>query len=135
MATILLTWELGGGLGHLVNLVPLARRFCESGHRVFAALRDMSRAETLFAGMGVSYLRALVKLRRDEDRFDPPRTFPHILHNSGYGRDAATFLRTAVHQILVVLEQTQIAGLVGLIEVDGADEVASHARVEIRPTP
>jgi len=92
MATVLLTWELGGGLGHLVDLAPLAKGLRESGHRVFAALRDLSRAETLFAGTGVSYLQAPIKTRRHEDRFDPPRTFPHILHNSGFG--TANELRT-----------------------------------------
>jgi UDP:flavonoid glycosyltransferase YjiC (YdhE family) len=37
MATILLTWELGAGLGHLVNLLPLARGLLQRGHRVYAA--------------------------------------------------------------------------------------------------
>jgi len=92
MATILLTWELGGGLGHLVNLEPLAKGLSQRGHRVFAALRDLSRAKTLFAGMDVSYLQAAIKTRRDANRFDPPRTFPHILNNSGFG--SASELRT-----------------------------------------
>ena len=44
MARILLTWELGGGLGHLMNLRPLAEGLTRRGHRVVAALRDLSSA-------------------------------------------------------------------------------------------
>jgi UDP:flavonoid glycosyltransferase YjiC (YdhE family) len=39
MSTILLTWELGGGLGHLVNLLPLARELSQRGNRVFAPVK------------------------------------------------------------------------------------------------
>ena len=44
MATILLTWELGGGLGHLANLGPIAGLLTDRGHRVCAALRHPSSA-------------------------------------------------------------------------------------------
>lgn len=44
MATVLVTWELGGGLGHLLPLEPLVRGLSERGHRVAVALRDLSRA-------------------------------------------------------------------------------------------
>jgi hypothetical protein len=85
MATILLTWELGGGLGHLLNLLPLARGLCQRGHRVFAALRDLSKAAKVFAGLDVSFLQAPHKTRKADRPIDPPRTFTHILHNSGLG--------------------------------------------------
>jgi len=48
MATILLTWELGGGLGHLINLFPLAQGLSQRGHRVYAAVQDIGRAERAF---------------------------------------------------------------------------------------
>jgi hypothetical protein len=38
--TILFCWELGGGLGHLMQMLPLADDLVKSGHRVFVALRD-----------------------------------------------------------------------------------------------
>ncbi len=85
MATVLLTWELGGGLGHLVRLQPLAKGLCDRGHRVFVALRDLSRAEQVFGGVQVSYLQAPFKTRKANHRIDPPRTFAHILHNIGFG--------------------------------------------------
>jgi UDP:flavonoid glycosyltransferase YjiC (YdhE family) len=63
MATILLTWELGGGMGHLANLAPLARGLAERGHRVTAALSDLSRAHRAFAGVPVAFFQAPHRLR------------------------------------------------------------------------
>jgi hypothetical protein len=85
MATIFLTWELGGGMGHLVNLAPLARGLRRAGHRVVAALRDLSRAERMFGGLGLVYFQAPVKTRPTPDLIQPQRSLPHILHNSGFG--------------------------------------------------
>ena len=34
MARILLAWELGGGLGHVTRLEPLARELVRQGHDV-----------------------------------------------------------------------------------------------------
>jgi len=41
---IVLTWELGGGLGHMMNLRPLAAELVARGHEVFIAAGDLSRA-------------------------------------------------------------------------------------------
>ncbi len=68
----------------MVNLLPFAEGLRKAGHRVFAALRDLSRAEKMYAGLGLSYLQAPVKTRRPDDSIDPPRSFPHILHNCGF---------------------------------------------------
>ena len=76
MATVLLTWELGGGSGHLVNLLPLAKGLAGKGHRVFAALRDLSQVNRMFAGLEVSYLQAPHKTRSSGNAIDPPRSFP-----------------------------------------------------------
>ncbi|MCA9246609.1 MAG: hypothetical protein KDA42_05820, partial [Planctomycetales bacterium] len=83
MATILIAWELGGGLGHLSMLDPPAREWLRRGHRVVAALRDLSRAEEVFAGSGVEYLQSPLRTRRVADPFPSPCTFPQILHNVG----------------------------------------------------
>jgi hypothetical protein len=85
MATALLTWELGGGLGHLMTLLPVARALRERGHRVTAALCDLSCANKVFGGLNVRCLQAPIKTRASGPRFEPPRTFPHILWNSGFG--------------------------------------------------
>ena len=62
MATILFTWELGGGLGHLVPLTPLVRALSDRGHRVFAALNDLNRADVTF-GHGGSRILPHLPLR------------------------------------------------------------------------
>ena len=85
MARILVTWQLGGGLGHLVPLWPLVRGLCERGHRVFAALKDLSRAGAVFGRTGVSYLQAPFRLGRVESHIERPRTFAQILHNVAFG--------------------------------------------------
>ncbi len=38
MSKVLMSWEMGGGLGHLPLLLPLARRLQADGHRVLLAL-------------------------------------------------------------------------------------------------
>ncbi len=85
MATILLTWELGGGMGHLINLLPLARGLRLLGNRVVAALRDLPRAEQVFGGLDLSYFQAPFKIRPGAHAIEPQRCFAHILHNNGFG--------------------------------------------------
>jgi hypothetical protein len=82
MGTALLCWELGSGLGHVVNLLPLARGLREAGHRVVVAMRDLPRAQQVFKCLDVTYLQAPLKRARFGDVADPPRSFPQILHDS-----------------------------------------------------
>ena len=42
--TVLFVWELGGGLGHVMRLAPIANDLVEKGHRVCAALRELTGA-------------------------------------------------------------------------------------------
>jgi len=84
MANVLLAWELGAGLGHLATLAPLVKGLCSRGHRVFAALRDLSRAEGMFPGCDVSFLQAPFHSRRDGRRIDPLRSFAHIMFCNGF---------------------------------------------------
>ena len=75
MVAILLTWELGGGMGHLINLLPLARGLRLRGHRVVAALGDLSRAEQVFEGLGLAFFQAPVKIRPSPHAIEPQRSF------------------------------------------------------------
>ncbi len=94
MAKVLLAWELGAGLGHLMSILPFARELCRQGHQVFLALKDLSQAEKVFAGLDVSYLQAPTQTRTASYQILPPMTFGHILHNIGFGD--ARELRTRV---------------------------------------
>ena len=88
MAKVLLTWELGGGSGHFVNLRPFVYGLEAAGHKVFVALRDPRRAAECWEArrcptsnrpINRTCRGTLSKLRR---------TFAHILHNVGFGDPA-----------------------------------------------
>jgi UDP:flavonoid glycosyltransferase YjiC (YdhE family) len=99
MATVLLTWELGGGLGHLMNLRPVAAELLRRGHRVFAALRDLSLAREILGDSGVVYLQAPFKHQRMQE-IHPCCTFAHILHNIGFSNvDELTTMTGAWRQL------------------------------------
>jgi UDP:flavonoid glycosyltransferase YjiC (YdhE family) len=89
MATILLTWELGGGMGHFVNLRALAGGLVAEGHRVFAALRDVTHPKTVLGTDEVTYLQAPFRTSPPVKPFNPAPTFAHILYNNGFNDDAA----------------------------------------------
>jgi UDP:flavonoid glycosyltransferase YjiC (YdhE family) len=84
MATILLAWELGGGLGHLMKLRPLADVLSQRGHRVVAVVRDLSSARRLLPSPEVVILQAPIKHQRTPE-IEPTCTFAQILHNCGFG--------------------------------------------------
>jgi hypothetical protein len=98
MGTILVAWELGGGLGHLVRARPVVSRLLAAGHKIVAIVRDLARMELVFGDLagsmpgrdacdgasGVScrapqaagaieYCQAPVKLSRGPDPIDPVR--------------------------------------------------------------
>lgn len=67
MSTILFAWELGGGLGHLMQMRPIAHGLLARGHRIAAALKDLFRARQVF-GPDVPLLQAPIP--------KPPATNP-----------------------------------------------------------
>ncbi len=44
MANILLTWEMGAGLGHLTQLLPVGRRLWDEGHHLTIAVQNLDAA-------------------------------------------------------------------------------------------
>ena len=82
MATILYTWELGGGLGHVTRFSPLAKRLAENGHRVVTALRHVRLAKKIFGEL--ECWAAPHMNWPSHDRIDLPCTFTQILHNVGW---------------------------------------------------
>ena len=88
MATILLAWELGGGLGHFMNLRPLADGLLRRGHRVVATLRDLSSARRFLPTPDVAILQAPFK-HQPAREIEPCCTFAQILHNCGFGDSEA----------------------------------------------
>ena len=117
MNMILLTWELGAGMGHLANLAPLAAGFVERGHRVVAALSDLSHADQAFAGLPVSFLQAPSRARPAGRGDNRARTFAHILRDHGFADagelrtrvEAWRNLYESVHPDLVVFDHSPTA--------------------------
>src|SRR5437867_3647358 len=95
MSTIFFCQEQGSGLGHTMQMLPLARGLVEHGHRVFVALRDADGAEAVFAGSGVCYLdaprRNETSPRARRPTFPVTGSFAHVLANVGWDNTRTLF--------------------------------------------
>ena len=95
MATILMAWELGVGLGHIAPLKPLAEELLRRGHRVTLALRHMARAPVVFGDLPVACLPAPYDVRPSDGAAAAPVAYVHLLENIGFNDPAALALRVA----------------------------------------
>jgi UDP:flavonoid glycosyltransferase YjiC (YdhE family) len=86
VARILVTWELGEGLGHLAGLAPIVRECIARGHEVFAAVRDTAKAKQALAESELQILQAPAKYRLDGSELADRRTYADVLYNTGFGR-------------------------------------------------
>ena len=59
MATVLFTWELGGGIGHLVRHRGLIQQLLTDGHRVHFHACDLEKAHQVFDGLALELARKL----------------------------------------------------------------------------
>ncbi len=84
MATVLFAWELGAGLGHLVNLRPLVAGLLERRHRVVLALRDLSRVRWIIPDSKAALLQAPHKTW-NPNLGGEPCTFAQLLAHVGFG--------------------------------------------------
>jgi UDP:flavonoid glycosyltransferase YjiC (YdhE family) len=83
--TVLFTWEIGQGFGHVMPLLPVARELKAQGHRVTFALRDVRAAGALLKAEGFTVLQAPTH----PDQFFPangpqPQTMADILEIFGF---------------------------------------------------
>jgi hypothetical protein len=84
MATVLFTWELGGGLGHVLPYLPVIETLREKGHRVAFALRDVTRAGETLARHGVQVLQAPIAAGPVPDPIRVACTYADVLYNCGF---------------------------------------------------
>ncbi|TVQ40355.1 MAG: hypothetical protein EA370_03665 [Wenzhouxiangella sp.] len=81
--TVLMTWEMGGGQGHLVRLGAIGQGLDELGHRLVIASRDVAAARSRFPGWPCHPIPSPEPL---------PPPYPHaaslaeVLHNIGFDR-------------------------------------------------
>lgn len=88
--TVLFCWELGAGLGHLMQMRPLAEDLARAGHRVLVAARDLAAAARVLGGAGVTFLPAAFRLGM-RVRFPRPLNFTQLLANLGWTDDFELF--------------------------------------------
>jgi len=85
VANILLTWELGSGLGHIAELKPVAAELSQQGHVVVAALRNLSSATKSLQGVQVRLLPAPCAAPVNRGNAGPIATHPELVLNTGFG--------------------------------------------------
>src|SRR5258706_14205829 len=85
MAKIMLLWELGAGLGHLMRLAPIGAELARRGHVVTAAIRDVSRGSVILPWM--EYVQAPCKDRPFRDGARRTITMAHLLEETGFGSE------------------------------------------------
>lgn len=83
MARILLTWELGAGLGHVTRLSAMANAIESLGHEVYLATCNLPLCFEHFRNRRAHLLQAPLNL---EPRFQIriPFSYTHVLYNCGF---------------------------------------------------
>ncbi|UXY13918.1 hypothetical protein N8I74_11350 [Chitiniphilus purpureus] len=81
MGTIAITWELGGGYGHLSRDYPIAVQLQEAGHKVFFIVRDVAIARTVL-GNRFTFLPAPIAPNHGTNIL--PVDYHEILLQNGY---------------------------------------------------
>jgi glycosyltransferase involved in cell wall biosynthesis/UDP:flavonoid glycosyltransferase YjiC (YdhE family) len=102
--TVLITWELGGGLGHMMQVLPLAEQLVRRGHKVLVALRQLERAASVFGRSGVAFLQAPAwSAAESAQRIRKLETFTQLLANVGFGDAGELFARACAWRNLFKL--------------------------------
>lgn len=86
IATILLAWELGGGLGHIRPLLRIAHALVERGHQPVFAVRNLIEAWPVYRGKCFPFLQSPIRQRQRRTGRPPfqAATFADILAMNGF---------------------------------------------------
>jgi UDP:flavonoid glycosyltransferase YjiC (YdhE family) len=98
---ILLAWELGAGLGHLMPMRLLAATLRRRGHRVFLALRDLQSARRALGAESLDLLQAPVLLGAPLRPVKVQLSYASLLHNCGFDDTAGLTARLQAWRTLV----------------------------------
>lgn len=82
---IAICWELGGGLGHVANIWPLANALRQRGHTVDFIVADLARAGPILGQLGESILQAPVW--HGANGSAPQASYAEILVHGGYASE------------------------------------------------
>lgn len=107
MARVLIAWELGSGLGHVVPLADLARALVGAGHRVDVALAFLDHGLAgYFEGLGVRILPA--PFWRPRPPSGSPLSYPDVLLKVGYDDPIALAGRLRAWRALFDLSEPEV---------------------------
>jgi UDP:flavonoid glycosyltransferase YjiC (YdhE family) len=81
---LLYAWEIGEGLGHVTQFLPVALELRRRGHDTVAALRELPRSEGIIGRHGITAFQAPIWLGRLLDPPKPPASYSEILFFFGY---------------------------------------------------
>ncbi len=85
MAKVLMAWELGAGLGHLLKLRRVAEELVARGHEVCVASRHPENAQQVFARLDVPVYQAPYLAGPRPYGLGDVRSMAEILYNVGFG--------------------------------------------------
>ena len=84
MAHIVMCWELGGDLGHVARMRPLAEALRTRGHRVSFIVRETLAAGRLLDPAHYAWLQAPLQPDAVSPAYAPTLNFTQIMHNVGF---------------------------------------------------
>lgn len=84
MKTVLIAWELGAGLGHVMRAAALARKFAERGSQVVVCLQDLVNC-SLVSWPDDIFLLPAPRASRLPRGFADSASYGEILYACGYG--------------------------------------------------
>lgn len=84
MAKIVFTWELGGGMGHIMPYLSVVKALHTKGHEIIFILRDLSQAKLISRICRATCFQAPLKISPVLEPHKEPSTYAHILHNIGF---------------------------------------------------
>jgi UDP:flavonoid glycosyltransferase YjiC (YdhE family) len=88
MRAALFTWEIGLGFGHIMPMLPVARKLKARGWRVVFALRDVREAGTMLKSEGFAVLQAPFHPDRLIPRHQPqPQSMADVLALFGFANE------------------------------------------------
>ena len=84
MATILFTWELGKGSGHITPYIDLIKKLEQQGHVIYFAARSLNKVHRLFQETNTIYLQAPILNAPAVQQVKSIDSYAKILNNYGY---------------------------------------------------
>ena len=88
MKSIMVSWELGGGLGHVANLRPIVEELVDRGHQVTVVAKNVSLSRSVL-GDDIPHISAPKLSVRPNRVMRPTWTFSQVLYNEGLAEFAS----------------------------------------------